>query len=85
VYTLQEGSRLIGVECVICFVEFQVLSQARFLMTRLETGYPGQNVCVTFIGVVFVIGFGSAAVAPCILLEARIWREFGSAIIGSEI
>jgi hypothetical protein len=54
-------------------------------MARLETGYPGQNVYVTFIGVVFGIGFGSAAVAPCILLEARIWREFGSAIIGSEI
>jgi hypothetical protein len=44
----------------------------------LETGYPGQNVYAIFIGVVFEIGFGLAAVALCISLEVRFWQEFGN-------
>lgn len=54
------------------------------LTVRLATGYPGRNVCVIFIGVVFVIGFGSAMVAQCISLEARnLGKEFGqTALVG---
>ena len=76
VYRLQEGSSLIGTECVICFEEFEVKPSSPVVLTlRLVTGYLGRNVCVIFIGVVFAIGYGSAMVAPCISLEVRIYRH----------
>ena len=62
---------MIGVECVICFVEFEVLDGRDNSNCRLEIRYPGQNVCAIFIGVVFVIGCELATVAQCISLEAR--------------
>lgn len=53
---------------------------------RLATRYPGQNVCVIFIGVVYVIGSESGTVVQCISLEARnmLW-EFGQKFIKAEI
>jgi len=61
VYRLQEGSPLIGAECVICFEEFKVFTGVFVILTnihRLARGYPGRTVCAIFIGAAFEIGFG---------------------------
>jgi hypothetical protein len=37
-------------------------------------GYPGQSVCVIFIGVVFGIGLSTGGGVLCILLDLRSWH-----------
>jgi hypothetical protein len=85
VYKLPEGSPLIGTECVICFEEFEVLTFIVATYCRLAIGYPGRNVCVIFIGVVFVIGFVMAMVVLCISLDLRFCTELGISRIRSRI
>jgi len=81
VYRLPEGSPLIGIECVICFEEFEVpLSWCSPLIRRLETRCRGQSVFVIFIVIVSVIGFGLETVVRCILLEARQWHHSKSSL-----